>query len=88
MSRWVTYYYDLISDHVSALAVHSDKQSALKYFNKNHDRYFSVNSGFKADKLPASYGYPTRKFVGCSAAAFKKTFGVSIDAALKLAEKG
>lgn len=85
MSRWVTFHYDMLREHVSDLTVHSDRETALKYFNKHCKDYFLINSQFKADKLPATYGYPLRKFLGISTTAFKKTFGISVDEALKIA---
>lgn len=84
--RWVTFHYNLITEQVSALKVHENKEIALKYFNANYKNYFQLNSQFKADKLPATYGYPTRKYCGISATAFKKMFGVNVDEALKQAE--
>lgn len=84
--RWVTFYYDVLRDKVFDLKVHSDKEKALSYFNKHCKIYFQLNSQFKAEKLPATYGYPMRKFCGISTRAFKKEFGYSIDEALKLAE--
>ena len=79
MSRWVTFYYDSIDDRVEDLKVHPDKESALKYFNQNHKKYFATNIRFKADKLPCSYGYTFRRYYGISAQSFKKQFGISID---------
>lgn len=84
--RWVTFHYDLIRDQVSALKVHENKEVALKYFRANCKNYFQLNTLFEADKLPATYGYPMRKYYGISATAFKKIFGVSVDEALKQAE--
>lgn len=84
--RWVTFYYDLLGNKVFDLKAHSDKESALKYFNKQCKKYFQLNSQFKADNLPATYGYPHRKYCGISAKAFKKEFDCSIDEALRLAE--
>lgn len=86
MSRWVTFHYDIIREHVSDLKVHPDKETALKYFNSNCNRHFELNTKFKADKLPASYGYPLRRYWGISASAFKKMFEISVDEALKLAK--
>ena len=86
--RWVTFYYNLLGNSVSNLKVHNNKEDALKYFNKHCKQYFQVNSQFKADKLPATYGYPHRKYCGMSAKAFKKEFDCSIDEALRLAESG
>lgn len=77
--RWVTFYYDLLGNHVSALKVHDNKEDALVYFNKHCKDFFQLNSQFKADKLPASYGYPMRKFYGISARAFKKMFNSIAD---------
>lgn len=84
MSRWVTYYHDFLNDVVFELKVHDSKEKALDYFNHNYGNHFVLNSRFKADKLPASYGYPMRKYFGISATAFKKTFGISVDEALKI----
>lgn len=86
--RWVTFHYNLITEQVSALKVHENKEIALKHFNTNCKNYFQLNTSFKADKLPATYGYPMRKYCGISAMAFKKVFGVSVDEALKHAESG
>lgn len=89
MSRWVTFHYDVIGEKVSDLKVHSDKETALKYFNQNHKRYFEVNTNFKADKLPCSYGFTFRRYYGISAQSFKKQFGISVDEALMVnADKG
>jgi hypothetical protein len=84
--RWVTFYYELLERRVSDLRVHNNKEDALDYFNKHCKQYFQLNIPFKADKLPATYGFPTRLYYGISARAFKKMFDCSIDEALKLAE--
>lgn len=84
--RWVTFYYALLRDNVSDLKVHNNKEDALNYFNKHCKQYFPLNSQFKADKLPATYGYPLRKYCGISASAFKKEFDCSVDDALKWAK--
>ena len=84
MSRWVTFYYDLLREHVWDLKIHKDRETALKYFNAHYRSYFELNTRFKANKLPASYGYPFRKYWGISAQAFKKKFGISADEALKI----
>ena len=85
MSRWVTFYYDMLWEHMYDLKVHPDRETALKYFNKHCKRHFQLNTEFKADKLPASYGYIFRKYWGISASAFKKEFGISVDEALEIA---
>lgn len=85
--RYVTFYYDLLHDHVSDLKVHENKEVALKHFNTNCKNYFQLNSQFKADRLPVSYGYPHRKYYGVSARTFKKMFDVSVDEAILMCEK-
>ena len=84
--RWATFYYDLLNDRVFDLSVHASKEDALKHFNKNCKNYFEVNTSFKADKLPTSYGYPLRRYYGVSAKAFRKMFDCTIDEALILAK--
>lgn len=86
MSRWVTFHYDMLQEHISDLMVHPDRETALKHFNQHCKSHFQLNTRFKADKLPASYGYPLRKYWGISAQAFKEKFGISVDEALKLAK--
>ena len=88
MSRWVTFYYDLLRDHVSDLKIHEDRETALKYFNRHCKSHFELNTRFKADKLPASYGYPFRKYFGISAIQFKKEFGISVDEAYRYTIEG
>lgn len=81
--RWTTFYYDVLRDRVFDLKVHNNKEDALSYFNKHCKQYFQVNTQFKADKLPVTYGYPMRKYCGISVRAFKKEFGCSVDEALQ-----
>ena len=85
--RYVTFYYDLLQDHISDLKVHKNKEAALKHFNTNCKNYFQLNTQFKADRLTASYGYPHRKYYGVSARIFKKMFNVSVDEAISMYEK-
>lgn len=73
MSKWVTFHWSII-DGVSCLKVHDNKEIALKYFNSVCGNYFEIKTRFKADKLPASYGYPTRKFIGMSKPMFEKRY--------------
>ncbi len=84
--RWVTFYYNQLSNNVTALEVHKDRETALKHFNSNCKRFFALSTKFKADKLPATYGYPLRMYYGISATAFKKMFDVDVDEAIKLAQ--
>jgi hypothetical protein len=76
----------MLTEHVSALKVHKDKETALKYFNSHKKDFFQINTNFKADKLPAAYGYALRKYRGISVKAFRKEFGISIDEALEIAQ--
>lgn len=84
--RWVTFHYHVLTNKVSALKVHENKETALKYFNSTMRDFFEINTNVKADKLPATYGYALRKFCGISARAFKKEFGISVDEALEIAQ--
>lgn len=88
MSRWVTFYYDQINERVLSLIIHDNREDALKYFNRHCGEYFELNTRFKADKLPASYGYAVRRYYGISATAFKKMFEISVDEALSIARGG
>ncbi|MBO5610596.1 MAG: hypothetical protein J5929_09560 [Eubacterium sp.] len=85
--RWVTFYYDIIQDIVLDIKEHKNKDDALKHFNCSYKNYFELATNFKADTLPASYGYPFRKFYGISARSFKKMFGIGIDEALEISKK-
>jgi hypothetical protein len=84
--RWVTFHYNGMTERVSALKVHENKETALKYFNSTMIGFFEINTNFKAKKLPATYGYALRKYCGISARAFKKEFGISVDEALEIAQ--
>ena len=79
MRGWVIFHYDMICDKVSGLEFYKTKEEALKHFNIECKRWFEVNTKFKADNLPASYGYPMRKFYGMSTIAFKKMFGIGVE---------
>ena len=87
MSRWVTFYCDMLFGYVSDFKVHPDRETALKYFNRNCKNYFQLNTRFKADKLPASYGNSLRKYYGISARAFKEGFKISVDEALQIVKE-
>lgn len=84
--RYVTFYYDLLREQVSDLKVHEDKEKALKHFNSECYKWFELGTKFKADKLPATYGYPMRKYYGVSARGFKKMFDISVDEAMEIAQ--
>lgn len=84
--RYVTFYYDLLRENVSDLKIHEDKEKALKHFNSECNKWFELNTKFKAEKLPATYGYPLRKYYGISARTFKKMFGISVDEAMEIAQ--
>ena len=71
--RYVTFYWDMLHG-IADYEEHADKETALKNFNRNYKRYFQLWTKFKADKLPASYGYPQRKYYGMSIRMFNKHF--------------
>lgn len=85
--RWVTFHYNALTNKVSALKVHENKETALKYFNSTMRDFFEINTNFKAVNLPATYGYVLRKYCGISARAFKKEFDISVDEALEKAKE-
>lgn len=74
MSKWVTFHWHILYG-ISGLKIHPDKETALKYFNSNCNRCFEIHTNFKAKTLPASYGYPTRKYIGMSKPMFEKQYG-------------
>ena len=84
--RWVTFHYNQLTDTISALKVHENKETALKYFNSTMKDFFEINTNFKAKELPATYGYVLRKYYGISVRTFKKEFGISVDEALEIAQ--
>ena len=45
-----------------------------------------INTKFQVTKLPATYGYPMRKYYGVSARTFKKMFDVSVDEAMEIVQ--
>lgn len=77
MAKWVTFYYDVIRNEISNLETHENKKEAEEYFNNNCYNYFSNNlKNKKYYKLPASYGYPMRKFVGMTKKSFEENFKI------------
>lgn len=85
--RYATFYYDLLKENVSDLKIHEDKEKALEHFNSECNKWFELNTKFKAEKLPATYGYTLRKYYGISARTFKKMFGISVDKAIEIAQE-
>ena len=85
--RYVTFYWSILGNNVSDLKVHENKETALRYFNSHYKDYFQITTPFKANELPASYGFPFRKFYGVSARRFKKMFDISIDEAVREGEQ-
>lgn len=84
--RYATFYYDLLLELVADLKVHDDKEKALKHFNSESHKWFELSTKFKATRVPATYGYPMRKYYVISARAFKKMFNISIDEAMEIAQ--
>lgn len=82
--RWVTYYYSAMNG-VFDLKIRKDKETATRFFKRNYSRYFD-SCGRTLVKLPMTYGFLHRNFVGQTIVAFKKRFGKSGEAAIKRAE--
>lgn len=73
-SKWVTFYWDMISG-VQDFEMHDSKEAAARYFTNNRKNYFEINTPMKV-KLPCSYGFPHRKFYAMSKRMFDKKFAV------------
>lgn len=73
MGKWVTFYDDLSGIH--DLKIHNSKDIATDYFKKHYRNYFQLSTKTEI-KLPMTYGYPHRKFVGMSKQMFEKRYGV------------
>ena len=84
--RYVTFFYDIINKQVYDFKIHENKEKALKHFNSESHKWFKFNTKFEADRLPATYGPPLRKYYGVSARIFKKMFNISIDEAIAIIE--
>ena len=78
MSKWATFYYDVMRNTISDMQVHNSKDEAIKAFNNRCKCYFEINSSFEAKTLPARYGFAFRAYHGVSSIGFKKMFGVSL----------
>ena len=85
--RYATFYWNIFDDRIYDLKIHDNKETALKYFNSHYKDYFQLTTPFKANKLPASFGFAFRKFFGVSATGFKKMFKMSIDEAIKITKE-
>ncbi len=72
--KWVTFYYDAMSDKIYDFVEHKDKVSATEYFTKHYKDYFQLRKEIKV-KLPMTYGFSFRKYVGITLRSFKKHFG-------------
>lgn len=73
MAKWVT-FHDSIMGGVQGLKIHNSKEEATQYFKNNYRNYFELSSKVEV-KLPMTYGYPHRKFVGMSKQSFEKKYG-------------
>lgn len=78
MSRWVTFYMDLIQNRIIDYQEHADKATAERYFRMHYRKYFPIAPKV-AVRLPMSYGFPFRKFYGVSIWSFHKYFGRRAD---------
>lgn len=73
MARWVTCYWSIIGG-VRDVVEHKTRDEATRYFRRNYRSYFELSGPFNV-KLPCTYGYPHRKFMGISKRVFEKMFG-------------
>lgn len=69
--RYVTFYYSIMGG-IQDVEYHSDMPTALQYFKKHYRDYFQLNVPFRPTKLPASYGFFHRRFMGMSIRAYNK----------------
>ena len=76
MAKWVT-FHDFLGN-VSSLKVHDNKEAATKYFKAHYRSYFQLSCPIEV-KLPMSYGYAHRRFVGMSKQMFEKRYGKIIE---------
>ena len=74
MAKWVTFYYDVMSDKVYDFVEHKDKASATKHFKKHYKDYFQLATDTQIE-LPMTYGFPFRKYAGITLRSFEKQFG-------------
>jgi hypothetical protein len=72
--KWVTFYYDAMSDKIYDFIEHKDKASATEYFKNHYKHYFQLRTEIQV-KLPMTYGYPFHKYAGITLYSFKKQFG-------------
>ncbi|MCR4999164.1 MAG: hypothetical protein K6A05_04905 [Lachnospiraceae bacterium] len=73
MSKWVTYYSDLLHG-VYGIKIHKNREEATNYFKNHYRDAFQINTNLRKIILPASYGYAHRRFVGTSIGKFKKIY--------------
>lgn len=69
--RYVTFYYSFLGG-VQYLEYHQDMPTALAYFRRHYRDFFEISSPFRPNRLPASYGFPHRRFMGMSIRAYNK----------------
>ncbi len=84
-TRWVTFFYNSMTHKVSDLKVHSDKKTALRYFNENGSKYFKQFTPVAAITLPTSCGSVIHSYYIVPIEEFEEAFDYSTDEVLKLA---
>lgn len=72
--KWVTFYHDVMQNKIYDFVEHKDKIAATEYFEKHYKCYFQLRTKTKV-KLPMTYGFPFRRYVGMTLYSFKKHFG-------------
>lgn len=73
MSKWVTFYEDVIRNQIDDLHVHENKETAERYFKQTYKNYFELNTPITV-KAPMSYGFPFRKYWILSKPSFEKRY--------------
>ena len=84
--RYVTFFYNSMTEKVSDLKVHNNKGNAARYFNENGRKYFNQFTPITIDTLPAWGGSLVHRYYLTTVEDFEEAFDCSIDEALKLAE--
>ena len=73
MSKWVTFYEDVIRNKIVDLQVHENKEEAERYFKRTYKNYFQINAKITV-KAPMSYGFPFRRYLVISKPSFEKRY--------------
>lgn len=70
--RYVTYYYSFLSG-LTDVIVHTDKESAVRFYRREAKHYFDVRLPSKT-QTPTACGFAHRRFGVMSIRLFRKNF--------------